>query len=53
MRARPGPTRPVLALDYPMSLGVFSKYEDAQSAVDYLSDQQFLVQNCMIVGTEL
>lgn len=53
MPARPGPTRPVLALDYPMSLGVFNKYDDAQSAVDYLSDQQFLVQNCMIVGTEL
>ena len=53
MPARPGPTRPVLALDYPMSLGVFTKYDDAQSAIDYLSDQQFLVQNCMIVGTEL
>jgi len=36
-----------------MSLGVFTKYDDAQSAIDYLSDQQFLVQNCMIVGTEL
>ena len=53
MPARPGPNRPVLALDYPMSLGVFTKYDDAQSAIDYLSDQQFLVQNCMIVGTEL
>jgi hypothetical protein len=36
-----------------MSLGVFEKYDDAQRAVDYLSDQQFPVQNCMIVGTEL
>ncbi len=45
--------RPTLALEYPMSLGVFEKYDDAQRAVDFLSDQQFPVQNCMIVGTEL
>jgi hypothetical protein len=36
-----------------MSLGVFDKYEQAQRAVDFLSDEQFPVQNCMIVGTEL
>ncbi len=42
-----------LTLNYPMSLGVFDRYEDAQGAVDYLSDQQFPVENCMIVGTEL
>jgi hypothetical protein len=47
------PARPVIALDYPMSLGTYLKYEDAQQAVDYLSDQNFAVQNCMIVGTEL
>jgi hypothetical protein len=46
-------SRPALALEYPMSLGVFDKYEDAQRAVDFLSDEQFPVQNCMIVGTEL
>jgi hypothetical protein len=45
--------RPALALEYPMSLGVFEKYEQAQKAVDFLSDEQFPVQNCMIVGTEL
>jgi hypothetical protein len=45
--------RPTLALEYPMSLGVFEKYEEAQRAVDFLSDEQFAVQNCMIVGTEL
>ncbi len=45
--------RPTLALEYPMSLGVFEKYEEAQRAVDFLSDEQFPVQNCMIVGTEL
>jgi hypothetical protein len=36
-----------------MSLGVYEKYEEAQRAVDYLSDEEFPVQNCMIVGTEL
>jgi hypothetical protein len=42
-----------LTLEYPMSLGTFDKYEDAQKAVDYLSDHQFAVENCMIVGTDL
>jgi hypothetical protein len=36
-----------------MSLGVHERYEDAQAAVDYLSDHEFPVQECMIVGTEL
>jgi hypothetical protein len=44
---------PGLALEYPMSLGVYDKYDDAQRAVDFLSDHEFPVQNCMIVGTEL
>ncbi|HSP60899.1 MAG TPA: general stress protein [Ornithinimicrobium sp.] len=47
---RPGP---VLALDYPMSLGVHDSYEEAQGVVDYLSDQEFPVDQCMIVGTDL
>jgi hypothetical protein len=42
-----------LTLDYPMSLGVFERYEQAQKAVDFLSDHEFPVENCMIVGTEL
>ncbi|MGH8964001.1 MAG: general stress protein, partial [Actinomycetes bacterium] len=42
-----------LALEFPMSLGVFDKYPDAQKAVDYLSDHEFPVQNCLIVGTDL
>jgi hypothetical protein len=42
-----------LTLEFPMSLGVYEKYEQAQKAVDYLSDNEFPVQNCMIVGTEL
>jgi hypothetical protein len=42
-----------LILDYPMSLGTYDKYEDAQKAIDYLSDNAFAVENCMIVGTDL
>jgi hypothetical protein len=42
-----------LSLDYPMSLGTFDKYEEAQKAVDTLSDKGFPVQNCLIVGTDL
>ncbi len=51
-----GPGRPgfpTLSLEYPMSLGTFEKYLDAQKAVDTLSDQQFPVENCLIVGTDL
>ena len=43
----------LLALEFPQSLAVYEKYEDAQKAVDFLSDHEFPVQNCMIVGTEL
>src|SRR4051795_8824284 len=42
-----------LTLDFPQSLGVYDRYEDAQKAVDFLSDNEFPVENCMIVGTEL
>ncbi|MEO8556797.1 MAG: general stress protein [Actinomycetota bacterium] len=42
-----------LTLDYPRSLGTYDKYADAQKAVDYLSDHEFAVENCMIVGTDL
>jgi heat induced stress protein YflT len=42
-----------LNLEYPMSLGTFDKYEEAQKAVDTLSDKEFPVQNCLIVGTDL
>jgi hypothetical protein len=42
-----------LILEYPMSLGVYERYEQAQKAVDFLSDNEFPVQNCMIVGTDL
>lgn len=42
-----------LSLEYPMSLGVFDDYTQAQRAVDYLADNDFPVQNVAIVGTEL
>jgi hypothetical protein len=42
-----------LILEYPMLLGAYDKYENAQKAVDYLSDNAFAVENCMIVGTDL
>jgi hypothetical protein len=42
-----------LDLEYPMSLGVYDRYEQAQQVVDYLSDHEFAVQNMAIVGTEL
>lgn len=51
-----GPGRhgiPTLSLEYPMSLGTFEKYVDAQKAVDTLSDKEFPVENCLIVGTDL
>jgi hypothetical protein len=36
-----------------MSLGRYSTYDEAQKAVDYLSDHEFAVQNVLIVGTDL
>ncbi|NRQ49926.1 general stress protein [Aeromicrobium stalagmiti] len=43
----------IFSLEYPQSLGVFDQYADAQKVVDYLSDEEFPVQNVLIVGTEL
>ena len=45
--------RPGLNLQYPMSLGVYDTYPQAQHVVDYLADHDFPVQNVAIVGTEL
>ena len=42
-----------LALDFPQSLGVYDDYAEAQKAVDFLSDNEFPVENCLIVGTDL
>lgn len=46
-------SHPTLNLDYPRSLGVYEGYDEAQHVVDYLSDNNFPVQNMVIVGTEL
>ena len=42
-----------LQLEFPQSLAVYDDYAAAQKAVDFLSDKEFPVQNCMIVGTDL
>jgi uncharacterized protein YqgC (DUF456 family) len=44
---------PALELDYPMSLGSYTDYHQAQHVVDFLSDRDFPVQNVAIVGTDL
>ena len=43
----------LLSLEFPQSLAVYDDYADAQKSVDFLSDHEFPVQNCMIVGTDL
>src|SRR6185437_7258233 len=53
MSLPPNLPRPGLSLDYPMSLGVYDGYPQAQKAVDYLADHEFPVHNVAIVGTEL
>ncbi|GAA1913408.1 general stress protein [Nocardioides marmoribigeumensis] len=42
-----------LALEFPQSLAVYDDYATAQKAVDHLSDEEFPVENLMIVGTDL
>lgn len=46
-------TTSLLTLDFPMSLATFETYPEAQRAVDHLADNEFPVQNCLIVGTDL
>ena len=43
----------LLRLEFPQSLAVYTTYAEAQKAVDHLSDREFPVENCMIVGTDL
>ncbi|MBC9226412.1 hypothetical protein GL325_08770 [Aeromicrobium sp. 636] len=43
----------IFSLEYPQSLGVYDDYATAQKAVDHLSDQEFPVENVLIVGTDL
>ena len=49
----PGNMASPLKLQYPQSLAVYDDYASAQKAVDFLSDKEFPVENCMIVGTDL
>ena len=42
-----------LKLEFPQSLAVYDDYAGAQKAVDFLSDNKFPVEQCMIVGTDL
>jgi len=42
-----------MRLEYPQSLAVYDDYAQAQRTVDFLSDAQFPVENCLIVGTDL
>lgn len=46
-------TSGLLSLEFPQSLAVYDDYAGAQRTVDFLSDNEFPVQNCMIVGTDL
>lgn len=43
----------IFSLQFPQSLGVYDDYAQAQKVVDHLSDNQFPVENCLIVGTDL
>jgi hypothetical protein len=52
----PGSRRSPLSLPTPPQgwpIGSYPRYEEAQRAVDYLSDQQFPVENVTIVGVNL
>jgi len=49
----PGQMASPMRLEYPQSLVVYDDYAAAQKAVDFLSDESFPVENCMIVGTDL
>jgi hypothetical protein len=42
-----------LGLDFPQSLAVYDDYAAAQRAVDFLADNKFPVEQCVIVGTDL
>lgn len=46
------PSQP-LKLEFPQSLAVYDDYAAAQKSVDFLADQEFPVDQLMIVGTDL
>ena len=43
----------LMQLNFPQHVGQFGTYEEAQSAVDFLADEKFPVENLLIVGTNL
>ncbi len=47
------PSSSPIGLEFPQSLAVYDDYAAAQKTVDFLSDEKFPVEQCMIVGTEL
>ncbi|QSR28113.1 hypothetical protein CFH99_21055 [Nocardioides aromaticivorans] len=51
--SRPAPGASPLTLEFPQSLAVYDDYESAQRTVDFLADEKFPVEHCMIVGTDL
>ncbi len=55
MSSKSGPRGPLspLRLEFPQSLAVYDEYAAAQKTVDFLADEQFAVENCLIVGTDL
>ena len=52
MSSTPGPGKS-FKLDYPQLVAQYKQYEEAQAAVDFLSDNEFPVENLMIVGADL
>jgi hypothetical protein len=42
-----------LKLEFPQSLAVYDDYAAAQRTVDFLADNRFPVEQCLIVGTDL
>lgn len=52
-RAKSASMGSLFSLQFPRSVRVYNEYDDAQKAVDYLSDHEFAVQNLCIVGTDL
>jgi hypothetical protein len=49
----PGAGSSPLKLEFPQSLAVYDEYAAAQRTVDFLADNKFPVEQCMIVGTDL
>jgi hypothetical protein len=53
MSSRQAAASSPLKLEFPQSLAVYDDYAAAQRTVDFLADEKFPVEQCMIVGTDL